>query len=315
MKLQINKVLPKTVSLKANRLLLQGEKYSPQILFGVGVVSMGASIALACRATLKTGAVIEEHNKNEADIERCLKIVQAKDYAGKPYSENDAKRDRYITWSKTVAAFAKLYAPAVLTAAVAVASFGGAQRILSVRNASLVGAFKLSEETLNKYRERVAEELGDDKEYTLFHDLQKEEVSSEDENGKTVKKEVYKSKSGMPSMHARFFDEANINWSRHDAAINRLFLSSQQNYLNDVLVSRGHVFLNEAYDALGMERSSAGAVVGWVLGGDGDNYIDFGIFDSGNVQKRAFVNGDEPSILLDFNVDGVIYDKIEKKRS
>lgn len=310
MKLQINKVLPKGMSLKANRLLLQGEKYSPQILFGVGVISMGASIGLACRATLKTGDIIAEHNKAEADVEKCLDIVKAKDYAGKPYTEKDAQRDRFVIWSKTLVGFVKIYSPALLAAGISVAAFGGAQKILSVRNASLVGAFKVSEEALAKYRERVAEELGEDKEYTLFHDLQKEEVSSEDENGKTVKKEVYRSKSGEPSQFARFFDEANVNWSRHDAAINRLFLSAQQNYLNDVLVARGHVFLNEAYDALGMERSRAGAVVGWVLGGDGDDYIDFGIFDSGNVAKRAFVNGDEPSILLDFNVDGVIYDKI-----
>ena len=54
------------------------------------------------------------------------------------------------------------------------------------------------------------------------------------------------------------------------------------------------------------------AVVGWVLG-NGDNCIDFGIWDSANEKARDFVNGREGAILLDFNVDGVIYDLIDKK--
>ena len=114
-----------------------------------------------------------------------------------------------------------------------------------------------------------------------------------------------------PSMYARFFDEFNKNFNKNDRQLNRLFLSTQQNYLNDVLKVRGHVFLNEVYDALGMERTSAGAVVGWAITKDGtDNFIDFGVFNSNDLQKRMFVNGDERAVLLDFNVNGVIYDLI-----
>ena len=60
---------------------------------------------------------------------------------------------------------------------------------------------------------------------------------------------------------------------------------------------------------LGLERSSAGQVVGWVMNNDGDNYIDFGMFEA---SSSRFVNGTERSVLLDFNVDGVIYDKIQE---
>jgi len=91
-----------------------------------------------------------------------------------------------------------------------------------------------------------------------------------------------------------------------------MFLKAQQNYFNNMLQARGHVFLNEVYDALGMERSSSGTVVGWVIrkDGQGDNFIDFGIFDGESERARAFVNGYERNIRLDFNVDGVIYDLI-----
>jgi hypothetical protein len=88
-----------------------------------------------------------------------------------------------------------------------------------------------------------------------------------------------------------------------------MFIRSQQNYANDLLNARGHVFLNEVYDMLGIERTSAGAVVGWVRG-NGDNEIDFGVLNDLHSGQR-FINGDERSVLLDFNVDGVVYDLIE----
>ena len=81
-----------------------------------------------------------------------------------------------------------------------------------------------------------------------------------------------------------------------------------------MLKSRGHLFLNEVYDLLDIPRSKAGQVVGWVYNKNnnvkGDNYVDFNIYDITDKAKRSFVNGYERTILLDFNVDGVIYDLI-----
>lgn len=93
-----------------------------------------------------------------------------------------------------------------------------------------------------------------------------------------------------------------------------MFLRRQQDYANEMLKSRGHLFLNEVYDLLDIPRSKAGQVVGWVYNKNdntkGDNYVDFNIYDVTDNAKRRFVNGYEKSILLDFNVDGVIYDII-----
>jgi hypothetical protein len=92
-----------------------------------------------------------------------------------------------------------------------------------------------------------------------------------------------------------------------------LFLKSVQNHMNDMLHVRGHVLLNDVYDRLGIDRTPEGALVGWLMGGVGDNYVDFNIYDFQSAAKRDFVNGIEPSILLDFNVDGVIYEHIGVK--
>ena len=69
--------------------------------------------------------------------------------------------------------------------------------------------------------------------------------------------------------------------------------------------------MNEVYDMLGIPRTKAGQIVGWIYDEEcpnGDNVIDFGIYES-NKATRDFVNGYERTILLDFNVDGPILDK------
>lgn len=126
-------------------------------------------------------------------------------------------------------------------------------------------------------------------------------------NSKSNKDE--KVKDAHVSIYARFFDESCCTWSK-DQEYNTMFLRQQQVYANDLLKLKGHLFLNEVYDMLGLPKSKAGQVVGWVYNVEnpiGDNYIDFGLYDENN---SKFVNGYERSILLDFNVDGCILDKI-----
>lgn len=128
---------------------------------------------------------------------------------------------------------------------------------------------------------------------------------------KTIETEEKKTNTEV-SRYARFFDESCSHWSK-DAEYNLMFLRQQQLYANDVLKKRGHLFLNDVYDMLGMPRSKSGAIVGWVYDEKnplGDNYVDFGIYNLNNEQNRSFVNGHERSILLDFNVDGNIFDRL-----
>ena len=60
---------------------------------------------------------------------------------------------------------------------------------------------------------------------------------------------------------------------------------------------------------LGIPRTRAGQIVGWIYDKKnpiGDNYVDFGIYDTNKEANRNFVNGYERTILLDFNVEGNI---------
>ena len=117
-----------------------------------------------------------------------------------------------------------------------------------------------------------------------------------------------KSENGI-SQYARFFDEGCIGWTKN-AEYNKMYLLQQQSYANDMQRARGHLFLNDVYDLLGMPRSKAGQVVGWIYDEAnpmGDNFVDFGL----QLERNAnFINGYERCVLLDFNVDGNILDRI-----
>ena len=88
-------------------------------------------------------------------------------------------------------------------------------------------------------------------------------------------------------------------------------LSTTQAYFNDRLVARGHVFLNEVYDAFGISRTPAGAVVGWTYNRNGDNFVDLRI---GDYLDDLVGDGDETEVyrswIIDPNVQGVIWDRI-----
>jgi hypothetical protein len=177
--------------------------------------------------------------------------------------------------------------------------------LLNERNAALTAAYAAVDKAFNQYRTRVVEKYGEEEDQELRYSAQDVEVVNEKTGKKTTRRRVG---DDEPSMYARFFDELSTSWSK-EPEYNLVFLKCQQSYANDMLKTRGHVFLNEVYDALGIERTKAGQVVGWVISKDGDNFIDFGIYTNQD-RVRDFVNGREGAILLDFNVDGVIYDKI-----
>jgi hypothetical protein len=297
------KLVPAGVSQTLARRALVIDKHSPSLLFGAGVVGMVGSTVLACRATLKLDEIL---TTAQGDLEVANTLEH------REYTDKDRSRDKSIIYVRTSVAIAKAYAPAVGLGVVSVAALAQSHSILNKRNAALGAAYAALDKGFAEYRARVVEKYGEEEDRNLRYGAKEIEVI-EPETGK--KQKVIRVGDDEPSIYARFFDPLSQNWSK-EPEYNLIFLKAQQNYLNDLLRARGHVFLNEAYDQLGIPRSKAGAVVGWIIAGEmADNYIDFGIFSNpDDYNTRDFVNGREGSILLDFNVDGVIYDKIDTPR-
>lgn len=295
------KMLPNVISSKAARQVLKGRKNSPHIMFGAGVVGIVATVVVASKATLQLEVVLENRKDNLEKANRLHAEGRA------DYSDQDYSKDIITIQTKNVIALSKLYAPAVGIGIISIGLLTGSHIVLTQRNAGLAAAYALLDKGFKEYRERVAAEYGPDADQHFRYNTSSEMVTKETKDG-TERVQIIRA-DGNPSVYARFFDQLSSQWKK-TPEYNLIFLRCQQNYANDLLQARGHLFLNEVYDMLGIERSRAGAVVGWVISGDGDNYVDFGIFDGNNAKARDFVNGREGAILLDFNVDGVVYDRI-----
>lgn len=107
--------------------------------------------------------------------------------------------------------------------------------------------------------------------------------------------------------HARWFGPSSSVWTDRmfDEEYCLMFLKYLERYANDILRERGHLFLNEVYDMLGLAKTVTGQVVGWTY--DENERISFNIYSKDNAD---FINGCRQEAILDFNVNGNILDKI-----
>lgn len=286
------KFIPDSVTRTIARQILVAQKNSPHIMFGAGLIGIVGGTVLACRATLKLGTSLD-NMKEDIEAVKELKSTNPE--------ESYNKHMAYV-YGKGTLDICKLYAPAVLVGAASIGLLTASHITLTRRNTALTAAYAAVAKAYEEYRARVKSVIGEEKEGDIYNNVSIEAIT--DGEGKSKDLEVAGPNLGSP--YARFFDEYSIQWQKNPE-YNRLFIECQQRYANQLLMARGHIFLNEVYDMLGLKRSKAGQVVGWVMGQGGDNFIDFNMFE---IMNSKFIAGYERSILLDFNVDGVIYDKI-----
>lgn len=304
--------IPKNLSRTVNKIGFKFKKHSPEILVVAGVIGTVASAVMACRATTKVSGIID--NAKE-EIEKVHTVMEDESYADK-YSEEDSKKDLTIIYAQAGLKIAKLYAPSVILGILSLGGIVASNNILRKRNVALAAAYATIDNSFKDYRKRVVERFGEEVDKQLKYNIKAKQVEETvvDENGKEkkVKTTVDVVNPDEISDYAKFFDEASPYWEKNPE-FNLMFLKSQEKYANDLLKAQGYLFLNDVYKSLGLEPTKAGQVVGWIYDPEnpnGDNYVDFGIYDVSNERKRAFVNGYERNILLDFNVDGNIWESM-----
>lgn len=297
---------------------LKLKKHSPEILVVTGVIGAVTSAVLACKATAKATKIIEESKHDIGVIDDIVADPEKyKKDLPDGYTQKDHDNDRRIIKTKAAVNVAKTYAPAAVLGVLSITCIFAGTNILRKRNVALAAAYTTVDNSFKEYRNRVIERFGKDLDRELKYNIKSKEVEETvlDENGKekTVKKtvNVVNSDNGV-SEYARFYDDGCKGWQK-DSEHNLWMLTRFQNMANDKLKSEGYIFLNDVYEMLGIPKTKAGQIVGWVYNEknpSGDNYVDFGIYNVHDEAKRDFVNGYERSILLDFNVDGNILDLI-----
>ncbi len=289
------------------------KKNSPEILLGAGIVGFVGTIVLACRATCRADEVLEFHRRKIKDINDAKEIADADPEGEMSYDVEIYRQDKAIRYLKTTGSLAKLYAPTIAVGTLSLACILTSRNIMQKRYLGVVAAYNGVSAAFEEYRKRVRDEYGEGLDKHFRYGTTYDELPVYDENGKKTKEKekVEKTETGMVMQtddSCRFFDSSNPNWDKNPT-FSMMWLRGQQNILNDILHTRGHVFLNEVYDALGFPHTPQGAVLGWI-DGEGDNCIDFGLYDPNKESVRRFVNGVDNVIMLEFNHDGVIWDKI-----
>ena len=299
-----------TVTRKLNKVGFTIKKHSPEILAIAGGVGVVTSAVMACKATLKVNDILDDAKNTVEKIHEVREMPEMVD----KYTEEDSKKDLAIVYIQTGVKLIKLYGPSVLLGTASLGCIFTSHKILRKRNMALAAAYATVDRGFKEYRSRVVERFGKELDRELKYNIRAKEIEevvvNEDGTQTSVKNTVEAVDPNVYSEYARFYDDGCLGWSK-SSEDNLYFLKCQQNHANELLQSRGHLFLNEVYDMLGIPRTKAGQVVGWVYDKDnctGDNFVDFGIYDLYNERARAFVNGHERTILLDFNVDGNVWD-------
>lgn len=302
-----------SVSYNAHRIGFKIKKASPEIMVVAGVVGVVTSTVMACKATTKVNDILEETRKQVDDVHNVLDsdVVSADEY-----TNDDAKKDLAIIYTQTGVKLIKLYAPSVLVGALSITGILASHKILKKRNVALTAAYATIDRSFKEYRGRVVERFGKELDRELRYNIKAQEIEEKtvdkDGNETIEKKTISVVDPNMYSDYARIFDNGSMGWTK-DPEYNLMFLKLQQNQANDRLRAQGYLFLNDVYDMLGIPRTKAGQIVGWIYDKEnpvGDNFVDFGIYDIYNEKACDFVNGRERSIVLDFNVDGNILDMI-----
>lgn len=303
-----NKIeIMKSVNGVASKTIMKLKKHSPEILVVAGIAGTVVSAVLACKATTKVAEILDETKGTLDTIHEGMKTGAIN---GQEYTTEDGKKDTVVVYAQTGMNLARLYGPAIILGTLSITSILASNNILRKRNVALGAAYAAIDKSFKEYRGRVIERFGEQVDTELKYGIKAkkfEEIEVDPETGKEkkVKKTVMVADPNLQSDYAVYFDSKSRNYETNPD-YNRMFLKAQQAFANDKLQTRGHLFLNEVLDDLDLPRTPAGQIVGWTKDGP-DGYVNFRIVE---VERETEDGRHEPALLLDFNVEGNIWEKM-----
>ena len=295
------------------KLGFKAKKHSPEILIVAGVIGTITSTVMACKATTKLQEITDN---TKEQIDSVHEAVEHPENLPEEYTEKDMKHDLTVIYTQTGVKIIKLYAPSIILGSLSIASIVTSHNILRKRNMALAAAYTTVDKCFKDYRGRVVERFGEEIDKELRYNIKSKEIETvkknEDGSEEVVPEDVVTAEFNSESDYARIYDDPCTGWTK-DPAMNLQTLKKIQSFANEKLKEQGFLFLNDVYKMLNIPVTKAGQVVGWIYDEKnpvGDNYVDFGLYDIHDERKRAFINGYERNVILDFNVDGNILDRM-----
>lgn len=294
------KYIPKGVTRFGYRSALKVRKNSPTILVVAGVVGFGATVVMAAKASKHADRVMDDHAKKRAEIVDVPKSAS-------PAARREHQSEVTSLYTQTGLRLFKVYAPTIAVGTISAASVLCGHNILKGRHVATMAAYSGLAEQFGAYRDRVRKTLGDTAEQDIYNGAHGEHVPNNE--GGTDLHPVW-DQNGRPDPCRPWYDETNAYFTKNPVN-SKMWLSGVQTHMNNLLQLRGHLFLNDVLDALHMPRCAEGQQLGWLWdAGTGDDYVDFGFLTDNDPHTVAFRNGVENTVRLNFNVDGIIWDRI-----
>lgn len=302
MKLDIFKSLPHW----AKRSVKVVKREASTIFVVLGITGGVAAAVIACDKSRKLDSLLDAHKQRISDI--CAK------------TQDDSSEQRKALckeYAKTGGELTILYMPAIGLGALSIGSILWGHNLLRKRTIALAAAYTTLDQSFADYRERVIDRYGEDVDTELKLNAHYEEMPILDEEGNatecTEKRLVL---DGEPTGYMRIFSPEYSDAAEGNIEYDLFFLRSQERTWNNILRARcsKHVYFSEVLLQLGFKNAKTGLATGWIYDkskeGIGDNYIDFGIQVAWRKNPNA-PSGYERVILLNFNVDGAITDKLK----
>lgn len=301
------KINTKTLRKSFKKAQLTVRKHSPEILMVAGVIGTVAGAVMACKETLELEDVLDECKQEKMELEEQYAMCEE-------YSEDALKKDQVKLTIKQAVKIVKLYAPSVIMEVTSIGVIFASNDIMRKRNASMAAAYATLNSMYKRYRQNVIESYGEEVDKDMRFGVKHEKVTEIDEDGNKVKVDArivdLDNTALAISDYSRFFQMGCKGFDASSGRYNLLYLKGIQAMFNNKLIADGYVMLNDVYRELGFDTIPEGWSIGWVYDEAnpiGDNYIDFGLYEARNKNQRA-VNDWEPVILMDFNVDGNLYE-------
>lgn len=283
-------------------------KHAPTILS----VTASAGVIATGYLAWKAGTRFEDVEGRDWDRRKeCLRNADTIPDEDVPKIE---RKNRILFILDTV----RTVAPAAIVGAATITMIYFSNSISKKRLAAMGAAYATLQTAFDGYKRTMVEALGKESVDKILKPKlpnvgkSAEEILSSDNksDAANVSDAVVNSLKAL-SPYARIIaEESSTCWDPNEDYTSQN-LAAVQLWANRRLERKGHLFLNEIFDQLGLSRTREGAVVGWLKNGEGDGYVSFGDFDASiyRVPSDDYTRVDS-NFIVDFNVDGVIWDRI-----
>lgn len=283
-------------------------KHAPTILS----ITASAGVIATGYLAWKAGTRFEDVEGRDWDRRKeCLKNADTIPDEDVPKIE---RKNRILFILDTV----RTVAPAAIVGAATITMIYFSNSISKKRLAAMGAAYATLQTAFDGYKRTMVEALGKESVDKILKPKlpnvgkSAEEILSSDNksDAANVADAVVNSLKALSPYARVIAEESSTCWDPNEDYTSQN-LAAVQLWANRRLERKGHLFLNEVFDQLGLSRTREGAVVGWLKNGEGDGYVSFGDFDASvyRVPSDDYTRVDS-NFIVDFNVDGVIWDRI-----